>query len=182
VAKLHARSHKPKLVNKNPEVDNMQEIQMNQGQKGFTLIELMIVVAIIGILAAIAIPAYQDYTTRARLSEPVALMSAAKVDIYERMVSGGNWPDDTAGEQIVDKIETQSDLVAQADYTAGASTADATVVELELENTGDATNLDGKILQFILTPSASGLSVSCGTDVASDYYNRLPNECRNAKS
>jgi type IV pilus assembly protein PilA len=166
----------------NTEVEEMKNIQINHAQKGFTLIELMIVVAIIGILAAVAIPAYQDYTTRARLAEPVSLMSAAKLDIYERMVSNGSWPDDTDGEQIVDKIAAQSDMVSAADYTAGADTASATVVELTLANTGDATNLDGKILQFVLTPSANGLAVSCGTDISTDFYNRIPNECRNVSS
>ena len=52
-------------------------------QKGFTLIELMIVVAIVGILAAIAIPAYQDYTVRARVTEGLSLASAAKVTVSE---------------------------------------------------------------------------------------------------
>jgi len=54
-----------------------------QMQKGFTLIELMIVVAIIGILAAVAIPAYQDYTVRARVSEGIVLASAAKLSVSE---------------------------------------------------------------------------------------------------
>jgi type IV pilus assembly protein PilA len=155
---------------------------MKKAQQGFTLIELMIVVAIIGILAAVAIPAYQDYTTRARLAEPVSLMSAAKLDIYERLVSDGAWPVEADGEIIVDKIENQSDLISATDYQVGADTASSTIVELTLDNTGDATNLDEKILQFILTPSQNGLSVTCGTDVASEFYNRIPNECRNASS
>ena len=57
-------------------------------QKGFTLIELMIVVAIIGILAAVALPAYQDYTIRARVSEGVVLASAAKLSVAENAANG----------------------------------------------------------------------------------------------
>ena len=63
-------------------------------QKGFTLIELMIVVAIIGILAAIAIPAYQDYTIRAQVSEGLTLASDVKAGVAEYAAQTGNWPVD----------------------------------------------------------------------------------------
>ena len=65
-------------------------------QKGFTLIELMIVVAIIGILAAIALPAYQDYTIRAQVAEGPALTSGLKTSIADYYAAKGTWPADNA--------------------------------------------------------------------------------------
>ncbi|MEQ9462637.1 MAG: prepilin-type N-terminal cleavage/methylation domain-containing protein [Haliea sp.] len=71
-------------------------MKMQQVQKGFTLIELMIVIAIVGILAAIALPAYQDYTVRARMSEPMAKLSEAKATIAEFYSSQLESPDTLA--------------------------------------------------------------------------------------
>ena len=70
---------------------------MKSLQKGFTLIELMIVVAIIGILAAIAIPAYQDYTVRAQVTEGLNLAAAVKAGISESFANTGAWPADLTG-------------------------------------------------------------------------------------
>lgn len=73
----------------------MKNIQINRAQKGFTLIELMIVVAIIGILAAVAIPAYQDYIARSQASEGATLLAGMKTPIAEYYLSNGAIPDMT---------------------------------------------------------------------------------------
>lgn len=70
----------------------MKTEMMKRNQQGFTLIELMIVVAIIGILAAIALPAYQNYTTRAQVSEVILAASAARTEISEFVASEGGLP------------------------------------------------------------------------------------------
>jgi len=99
-------------------------------QQGFTLIELMIVVAIIGILAAIAIPAYQDYTIRAQVSEGLNLSGGAKAAVSEFRMDRGTWPSDnstagiaTAPTDIQGKYVTQvavADGVISATYGADA--------------------------------------------------------------
>src|SRR2546428_12102918 len=72
----------------------MEREQMKRLQQGFTLIELMIVVAIVGILAAIALPAYQDYVIRSKMSEGVAALAACKTSISEYVSTKNNWPTD----------------------------------------------------------------------------------------
>ena len=82
---------------------------MKSFQKGFTLIELMIVVAIIGILAAIAIPAYQTYTIRAQESEALGFADAAKVAVTEAFTASGAWPADNtaAGLAVANTIKSK---------------------------------------------------------------------------
>ncbi|ENV8735926.1 pilin, partial [Neisseria gonorrhoeae] len=79
---------------------------MNTLQKGFTLIELMIVIAIVGILAAVALPAYQDYTARAQVSEAILLVEGQKSAVTEYYLNHGKWPENntSAGVASASKI------------------------------------------------------------------------------
>ncbi len=87
---------------------------MNKLQQGFTLIELMIVVAIIGILAAIAIPAYQDYTIRAQVSEGLSLAAAAKAAVAEDFLNEGEAPvNRTDAGMTANETDTQGKYVDQ---------------------------------------------------------------------
>jgi len=116
---------------------------MNKVQQGFTLIELMIVVAIIGILAAIAIPAYQDYTIRAQVSEGMNLAGAAKAAVSETYLNRGVAPADreAAGMSATDS-DTQGKYVDQIGITNG---------EIEIQYGNEAhSNIDGSVL--VLTP------------------------------
>ncbi|EMU4771238.1 pilin [Neisseria gonorrhoeae] len=75
---------------------------MNTLQKGFTLIELMIVIAIVGILAAVALPAYQDYTARAQVSEAILLAEGQKSAVTEYYLNNGKWPADNGKDKEID--------------------------------------------------------------------------------
>ena len=116
-------------------------------QKGFTLIELMIVIAIVGILAAVALPAYQDYTVRAKMSEPMALMAEAKTSVAEYFISNGQMPANETEAGVRSDIDT--DIVASLNFATniititvkdiGGDTATNNTVEFSLKDTSSGT-------------------------------------------
>ncbi|MBO6849468.1 MAG: pilin [Marinobacter sp.] len=100
----------------------MKNIQVNKAQKGFTLIELMIVVAIIGILAAVAIPAYQDYIARSQASEGATLLGGLKTPVAEYYLANGAVP--TLNQ--LGTVTTSGKYVASITANTGAATYQAT--------------------------------------------------------
>jgi type IV pilus assembly protein PilA len=147
------------------------EIEMKKmNQKGFTLIELMIVIAIIGILAAVALPAYQDYTIRARMSEPLALLGEAKNSMTEFYIANGTLPADAQQAGIRTIIGT--DLVSAMAVT---NTGNILVTLSQDSGWGPIT---GQQVILSLTDTRSGtLEYRCrpGATLPTKY---LPANCR----
>jgi len=148
---------------------------MNKQQQGFTLIELMIVIAIIGILAAIAIPAYQDYTIRTKVSEGLSLAGVAKLAVSETFNATGSYP-------TIDPANASYGLPSASEisgtYVSSITAAPSTgVISIAFKtiSTGKVNSGD----TVLLTPDSSvngSLQWTCnGNDVPAKY---VPANCR----
>ncbi len=137
---------------------------MKKIQQGFTLIELMIVVAIIGILAAVALPAYQDYTTRAKVSEVMLAASSARTAIAEAASTDNALP--SASYEIENQVST---------YVSGV-TWDGTRVTATAQGTGVAA-VDGQTITLTPTLNASNGQVTwaCAGSIPAKFR---PSSCR----
>jgi len=151
---------------------HLESFTMKKVQQGFTLIELMIVVAIIGILAAIAIPAYQDYTIRAQVSEGLSLAAGAKTAVSEYYTNAGSLPADNPEAGIATNISITGNYVSQVNIDDG-------VITVTYESTGAQkanAKIDGQTLLLSPTPSVGSIVWTCtSTTLASKY---LPSSCR----
>ncbi|MDH3980400.1 MAG: pilin [Gammaproteobacteria bacterium] len=144
-------------------------------QKGFTLIELMIVIAIIGILAAIAIPAYQDYTIRSKVSEGLQMASSSKLAVSETYQSVGSMP---TGGNISFGLPT--DVSIQGTYVSAITVGSTGAITITYNNNvgGNPTANEKTIGLTPNTASVGSVQWACGvdnTDMPSKY---LPANCR----
>ena len=149
---------------------------MKQIQKGFTLIELMIVVAIIGILAAVAIPAYQDYIIRARVSEGLAMASSAKLAVAENASQGvaldGGWtaPTSTANVSTIGMNATTG--VITITYQANVGAAGSNVIAVIPQSPAGTALASGVI------PTGGAVSWICNTTTSTVLARFRPATCR----
>jgi type IV pilus assembly protein PilA len=152
---------------------NMKNMKQAR-QQGFTLIELMIVIAIVGILSAVALPAYQDYTVRAKFSEILAIAGEMKTSYTEYQITNGDAPA-TVSVAGIDAAPS-SVLVAST-----AITSDAIVMTLQADS-DLGSEFDGKTVTFTPTFETAGDSTTaitawtCTSNVAEK--NKLPSNCR----
>ena len=144
-------------------------------QKGFTLIELMIVVAIIGILAAIALPAYQDYTARAQVSEALILADGQKGAVTEYYADKGAFPADNAAAGIASSTAISGKYVASVNIASG-------VISASMRGQNVAEGVKSAVITLTPSPTAGSTSWAC-TATKSDKKTALegkyvPAACR----
>jgi type IV pilus assembly protein PilA len=153
---------------------------MKKVQQGFTLIELMIVVAIIGILAAIAIPAYQDYTIRAQVSEGLAITSAAKVAVTEYWQDRGAMPPSAADAGLpAAATDIAGKYVSQVALTANTGVLTVTYSSTAPQVANDKIDAATLILTPDTTTASGAVNWICtggATLGANDKW--LPSACR----
>ncbi|HFC7405493.1 TPA: pilin, partial [Neisseria meningitidis] len=135
---------------------------MNILQKGFTLIELMIVIAIVGILAAVALPAYQDYTARAQVSEAILLAEGQKSAVTEYYLNHGEWPANNSSAGVA---STPSDIKGK--YVQKVEVAKG-VITATMLSSGVNKEIQGKKLSLWAKRQAGSVKWFCGQPVTRD--------------
>ncbi|HEZ6029932.1 TPA: pilin [Neisseria meningitidis] len=131
---------------------------MNTLQKGFTLIELMIVIAIVGILAAVALPAYQDYTARAQVSEAILLAEGQKSAVTEYYLNHGEWPGNNSSAGVASSSTIKGKYVEKVEVKNGVITA-------EMKSSGVNKEIQGKKLSLWAKRQAGSVKWFCGQPV-----------------
>ena len=144
-----------------------------QNQKGFTLIELMIVVAIIGILAAVALPAYQDYTARAQAAEAVAIAAGAKTAVAEFYQSNGNYPGAATSPK-------NTELGATGNYSSSTVTEDSGIIVVTMAATDVAAKLRGKVFTFTPDLTNNAFKWTCTNNLDAGDESIAPKGCTTA--
>ncbi|HEZ7888383.1 TPA: pilin [Neisseria meningitidis] len=131
---------------------------MNTLQKGFTLIELMIVIAIVGILAAVALPAYQDYTARAQVSEAILLAEGQKSAVTEYYLNHGTWPSNNSSAGVASSSKIKGKYVEKVEVANGVVTA-------TMLSSGVNKEIQGKKLSLWAKRQAGSVKWFCGQPV-----------------
>lgn len=142
-------------------------------QKGFTLIELMIVIAIVGILAAVALPAYQDYTARAQMSEALTLAEGQKSAVVEYYSDNGTFPNSNTSAGIAASNEIKGKYVASVKVEGNASVASITAT---MNSSNVNKDIKSKTLVLVGKQSSGSFSWECEKGSVDEKF--LPSTCR----